>query len=187
VSDSKILVDIQPVYGIFSGQLSVRQYQIRLQNSYPAAEVKVNSKVVDYCPLAVELGYQKDCWWYEGNSLSIMVGIINRSISDLVNIEITSITSNVDSKLVSGFAKKMKRLFDIKQILDNQFSQIYQEEYPNILNAGETGERINYDVTTAVTEIRNFEALYNSAINDVKNLDKLDKGIKQIVLAQLQS
>jgi len=142
---------------------------------------------VDYCPLAVELGYQKDCWWYEGNSLSVTVGIINRSIRDLVNVEITSVTSNVDSKLVSGFAKKMKRLFAIKQMLDNQFPQVYQEEYANVLNAGETGERINYDVTTAVTEIQKFDTLYSAAINDVKNLDKLDKSIKQIVLAQLQS
>jgi hypothetical protein len=161
-------VTIAPVEGSYPGMIEDRAYQIELPGDWPPASVTVNSTNLTFTGQQTE----KPGWRYEGNTLTTVVLTPRYSVHNAVTITVRRASGSLASRAhLDGFPGAIARLHGAYDAMNSVWPETWS---PNILiDAWETGDRLNYHPETARQEIARFPQLYAQSQAAVQSL--LDK------------
>jgi alpha-glucosidase len=163
-----VAVEIAPVAGSYPGMITERAYQLELPGDWPPASVAVNGVSLSFT--GQDTG--KPGWLYEGNTLTTIVTTPRNSVHTPVRIEIRRAAGSLASRSeLDGFAGSVARLHGAYDTLNALFPLGWS---PNVLiDAWQTGDRLNYRPQTAQQEIARFPHVYAESVAAVQDL--LDK------------
>ncbi|HWA95190.1 MAG TPA: TIM-barrel domain-containing protein [Terracidiphilus sp.] len=150
-------VEIGPVEGHFAGMLTHRGYELRLPADWPPASVTVNGIAVKQ---AGPLG--KDGWSYEGNTLTTVIPVASRSVSEKVVIEVHRAAGlTAKRNQLDGFAGAITRL---RGAYDAMHATWPVSDPPDeLIDAMQSGDRLGYHPERAVEEIAHFHEVLPEA------------------------
>jgi alpha-glucosidase len=172
-------IEILPVEGRYPAMLTQRQYEIRLPGSLPPASVSYNGAAVSYTQKPADQG--NATWHYDGNTLTTVIAIPESALSE--RIEIVVEPNPGDARLADGFAGRMARLKAAMDVLNGSWPQGWSPD--SLIEAVQTGERIDLSPTTAVEELQKLNALLPQVITDIQNQKEVDAPTRTRALAHL--
>ncbi|MDR3625893.1 MAG: glycoside hydrolase family 31 protein [Ignavibacteriaceae bacterium] len=147
-TDEKSLnIEIAPIEGEYDGMPEARSYELRLPVSYPPSSVKVNGKEYNFN----EDG-KADSWNYNGNELASYIFTSSFSVHDKINIEVKF--TNSDLSLLSGKKKLFSSLMKVAKAIQLSGWNEGKTNSDSVIAAAQTGERINYNPSSTVTELK---------------------------------
>ena len=94
---------------------------------------------------------------------------------DLVIVAKFSSMKDFDPYWFPGFAGKIARLQQMKELLDNQWGTdtVYQTDYPSFLLAAEAGQMITYDPKSLGNVIEGFSHYLTNGLAEVSKFCRL--------------
>lgn len=104
------------------------------------------------------------------STLSLIINVAEQPVSqDLVVKASYSSLKIYDPYWFPGFAGKLARLQQMKELLDNQWGTdtVYQTDYPSFLIVAETGQMITYEPKSFPVHIEGFQKILTSALGEV--------------------
>jgi hypothetical protein len=86
-----------------------------------------------------------------------------------------------------GYPRCFSRAQTLKDVMDDHFPQVYQEQYPSLLILNEASQNLTTDVSNVVSILSSYDIpnLITNAISEVKSIAALDQDTKSKVAAQL--
>lgn len=186
---SRVTFIIDAAQGRFTGQLTQRAYEVHFLNSWPPTAVTVNGVALSAVPFDA-LPPLVDAWAYDGDTLSLVVYLVTpRPVASPVTVVYTTANALTDPLLVSGYVGRLARALDVKALLDNQWgiTTVYDEDYFDLLNASEAGQRITAAPATAPAELAAFLGSYQAGIAEVKALSALSTAVMAQAVAFLNA
>jgi len=158
-------VSISPVEGHYPGMLLKRGYELRLPADWPPESVTVNGTDLPY-----ERQTGKPGWRYEGNTLTTVATIPERSVTETVTIRIRRPAGSLARRgELDGFAGAMARFRNAYDTINEATASGAPD--PLIL-AMQTGDRLGYHPETASAEITQRRAASSKAVASVQALVK---------------
>ncbi|MGA7525575.1 MAG: TIM-barrel domain-containing protein [Acidobacteriaceae bacterium] len=150
-----LTVSIAPVEGSYPGMIEQRAYQIELPGDWPPASVTVNGTNLAFTGQQTE----KPGWRYEGNTLTTVVLTPRYSVHTGVTVTVSRAPNSLTSRAqLDGFPGAIARLQGAYNALNSVWPTTWS---PNVLiDAWQTGDRLNYHPETAPQEIARFPQLY---------------------------
>jgi hypothetical protein len=146
-NERSLNIEIAPIEGEYPGMPETRSYEIRLQVSYPPTDVKVNGK---------ECKYNEDgnvnSWNYNGSELTSYIITQSLGIHEKVKIEVKYDESNLN--LLSGKKKLLSNLMKVAKAIQIAGWNEGKTNSDTVIYAAQTRERITYNPSTAVTELK---------------------------------
>ena len=173
-SKNKINVEIKPVMGKYKGMLTERAYEIRIINSFPALNIKVNGEEIKY---SSEL--KKNSWTYNGEDLSVRIFTNSFSVNRKVDVAVE--LQKEDPGILSGKKEKIKRLALFTDFLAGKRTFWNQDVWNDgvtpsgpIIRASQIDYLVTKDPDSVDTELKNldnnwYNILSMLKINAVKN------------------
>jgi len=176
LNDAKNVINVvvSPVDGTFTGLPAKRNYRVIINNVYDPTSVLVDGVAVK-------------TWSYLADTLAIEVDTGSIDVTKGTKVSVT-LTRALDKILLSGIPLAINRLKLVKELIDNQWNAVFQEDYEHVILAASTGDRIARLPGAAVAEITQFSKLYATALAEVAALSsntKLSPAIQQKALALL--
>jgi alpha-glucosidase (family GH31 glycosyl hydrolase) len=154
-------VQILPVEGHYPGMLLQRGYELRLTADWPPASVTVNGTNVAY-----ERETGKPGWRYEGNSLTTVVTIPQKSVTEAVTIQINRPAGSLEKRgSLDGFAGAMARFRNAYDSINEATASGAPDA---LILAMQTGDRIGYHPETASSEIAKRQKEFSQAVHSVQ-------------------
>jgi alpha-glucosidase len=147
-------VEIGPVQGHYPGMLTARAYELRLPADWPPAAVTVNGKPLKQSGRSGQDG-TKDGWSFVGNTLTTVIAVPRRSVSEKVIIEVRrapGLTARRNE--LDGFAGAMTRLRAAYDALQQTWPVSSPPDL--LIDAMQTGDRLGYHPERAVQQIEHF-------------------------------
>jgi alpha-glucosidase (family GH31 glycosyl hydrolase) len=200
-NNSTVKFTISAASDNFPGQLTSRAYEIHLRGVFPATSVSVAGSSIAYerfvGDLSVSLAGKKppttNGYTYDGASLSVIIYVREEQslASDFtITVELADSVFSPALAKVNGFAGTLQRFIEAKALLDDQWGiqTVYQDDYPNLLNAASIGERLRARPTEAQQALANDWPTYlASACQELPNISGLNKTLLAQLNAQLCS
>jgi len=177
---NNIVVMVSPPEGNFTGFPTQRNFRVKVQGTYGPAQVAVNGASVPFDVTRTAV----PSWSYDGDNLAVEVITPIAPIATAVTVNVTS-AAPLDANLYSGIPLAINRLYQVKQMLDDQFPSVYQEDYKAVTYGASTGLRMTEYPATSMLEVANFTNLFNSALAQVKALQGLNSTYQSQVVAML--
>ena len=154
-SGDTLTVDIDPVEGSYPGMLPGRGYEIRLPGDWPPASVTANGTKAD--------------WRYEGNTLTTVITVPRASVHTKMRIEIRRAPGSLAQRPhLDGFAGRITRLRAAYDALNSLWPFTWSSQ--PLIDALQTGDRLQYHPETARTEMARFPGVYAQAVADLQAL-----------------
>jgi alpha-glucosidase len=154
-------VEIGPVKigpgGSYPGLLKTRAYELRLPADWPPAAVTVNGK-----PLKQASVNKKDGWSFVGNTLTTVIPVPSGSASEKVIVEVQRAAGLIARRSeLDGFAGSMTRL----RAAYDALQQTWPVSSPPdpLIDAMQTGDRLDYHPGRAIEEIAHFHEVLPEA------------------------
>ncbi len=161
---SVVDVAMQPVKGSFPGMLTSRGLEVRLPGDWPPLSV-----TVDGAPVAYEKQQGKPGWRYDGNTLTTIITIAPRPVTEVVKIEVQrSPELLARSSELSGFAGEMTRYYDAGDAVNHAGSGSAQPD--SLIELLQTGDRLSYTPSSAAEEIARLPQRYKTALADLHQM-----------------
>lgn len=161
-----MVVRVLPVEGRYPGMPAERGYEVRLPNTLPPRRVTWQGR---------EAGFARDGigpapWWsYDGRTLTTVVRVPPSRVSEHVEIAIASPRRwDEGEALTAGVRGRLARLAQAMQILNRTWPKGWAPD--SLVEAAQTGRRIELDPSSAERELRDLERKAGEAIAAVKNL-----------------
>jgi len=146
---------IEPVKGQYDGMLKSRGYEVRLVNTYPPADVKVNGQKYPYNK------YNKaGSWNYDGANLTTCIYLPEFDRNK--RIEITVVSVEDDANKLTGKKGQFKRLADFVSRLGPVDEPAY--EFGIVVRTSQTGLILTQKPELAVTEIGQFDMSWDKSL-----------------------
>ncbi|MDE3201918.1 MAG: DUF5110 domain-containing protein [Acidobacteriota bacterium] len=143
-------VEIGPVEGHFAAMLTHRGYELRLPADWPPVSVTVNGVEVKQ---AGPLG--KGGWSYKGDTLTTVIPVASRSVSEKVVIEVHRAPGlTAKRNLLDGFAGAMTRLRGAYDAMHDTWP--VSDPPDALIDAMQSGDRLGYHPERAMAEIAHF-------------------------------
>jgi len=161
-----LAVTFLPVEGSYPGMLRERHLQVVLPDDWPPVSVMVNGE-----PLRSTADNAAEGWRYEGNTLSTTARTRSYPVNTSVIIVFHRKTGMLQQRaLLNGFPGAIERLRTSLGLLNSTWPVVLP---PNVLiEAAQTGNRIGYAPSTALTEMQQFADQYRQALASVTELHK---------------
>jgi hypothetical protein len=171
-SGDTLTVDIDPVEGSYPGMLTGRGYEIRLPGDWPPASVTANGTKAD--------------WRYEGNTLTTVITVPRASVHTKMRIEIRRAPGSLAQRShLDGFAGRITRLRAAYDALNSLWPFTWSSQ--PLIDALQTGDRLQYHPETARTEMARFPGVYAQAVADLQALiDKANIPSDQVAKMLMQ-
>ena len=143
-------IEIAPIDGSYPGMAATRAYQVRLPADWPPDSVSVDGHPLQYSPAKGATG-----WRYEGNTLTTVIDIPQRSVHErtIVRIHRAPVLFARRPEL-DGFAGAMTRLQEVYDALNHTWPTGWAPD--DLIDAMQTGDRISYKPSTAPSELARF-------------------------------
>ena len=143
-------VEIGPVEGSFPGMRKTRGYQLRLPADWPPERVTVNGVSVKHAGAT-----GKDGWSFEGNTLTSVIPVAAASVAKAITIEVRRAPGMVERRdALDGFAGAMTRLRAAYDAMQQSWPVSQPPEA--LVDAMQSGDRLNYHPEKAVMELAHF-------------------------------
>eukprot|EP00026_Physarum_polycephalum_P002216 Phypoly_transcript_02221.p1 GENE.Phypoly_transcript_02221~~Phypoly_transcript_02221.p1 ORF type:complete len:941 (-),score=116.19 Phypoly_transcript_02221:93-2759(-) len=153
----------------FEGQATQRSYEINLVGAWPASSVSFNGAAIPFLENPPSTPSTSSFWTYDPTSLTLKLLIPSPTpTSQASTAKFTFENSLNDPLLGYGFTRKLARLQECKDLLDDEWGTYYPSNYPNLLIAAGTG--LNSNVSTIYSNVQNFNTLVQSAISELNAL-----------------
>jgi alpha-glucosidase (family GH31 glycosyl hydrolase) len=166
---------IDPVEGKYTGMPDTRNYEVRLVQSFPAKEIRVNGKALVW---GKELA--NNSWIYDGEELTLKMLTGKLSTHSQTTIEIT--LPEADAKLLNDKVGKFKRLFALTKFLAGKRTFWAQNVWNDallpsgiIVRSSQTGYLITMNQDKIVDELKEFETSYAKIISMLKEISSTNK------------
>jgi alpha-glucosidase (family GH31 glycosyl hydrolase) len=158
-------VEIGSVEGGFAGMLKARGFEVRLPADWPPASVTVNGVAIKHAEISGKGG-----WTFEGNTLTTVIPVPSLSTVAKVTVEVRRGEGLTAKRAeLDGFAGKMARL---RGAYDAMNETMPVSEPPDVLvEAMQTGDRLNYHPERAVEEIAHLQKILPQAQAAVTAID----------------
>lgn len=186
LSNTRMQVVVNPLQGqIFS---STRTYEFSFVGVMPANSVTLNGVSLTYVS---QRGSETSGWTYDGSTLTITAWTLTpQSVSSTLTL-LVDLPSGQDLSLgaLSGYTGCIARLQLAKQAYDNEWGTgVYNEDVYTMLTLGESGERIDYEISTAWDEYNSLITDLPTAIDEIRALaGVLDEHAYQKILSWLMT
>jgi alpha-glucosidase (family GH31 glycosyl hydrolase) len=175
---SDLSIEIAPIDGSYPGMAAARAYQVRLPADWPPDSVSVNGHPLQYSPAKGATG-----WRYEGNTLTTVIDIPQRSVHDRTIVRIHRAPMLFARRPeLDGFAGAMTRLQEIYDALNHTWPTGWAPD--DLIDAMQTGDRISYKPSTAPSELARFHQKLPQAIDEVLALHPWTSQEQQDVAAR---
>ena len=143
-------VEIGPVEGSFPGMRKTRGYQLRLPADWPPERVTVNGVSVKHAGAT-----GKDGWSFEGNTLTSVIPVAAASVAKAITIEVRRAPGMAERRdALDGFAGAMTRLRAAYDAMQQSWPVSQPPEA--LVDAMQSGDRLNYHPEKAVMELAHF-------------------------------
>ncbi len=169
-------IEILPVEGRFPGQLTQRQYEIRLPGTLPPESVSYNGTAVPFTHEQVS-----PRWTYEGDTLTTIISVPESAITERIEVLVEPNATNV--VLADGFAGKITRLKAAMEALNRTWPQGWSPD--SLIEAVQTGNRIRLDPSSAAQALQRFNGLVAKAVADIRTMKEIDEPARARALARL--
>ncbi len=154
-------IEIAPIDGSYPGMAATRAYQVRLPADWPPDSVSVNGHPLQYSPAKGATG-----WRYEGNTLTTVIDIPQRSVHERTIVRIHRAPALFARRPeLDGFAGAMTRLQEVYDALNHTWPTGWAPD--DLIDAMQTGDRISYKPSTAPSELARFHQRLPQAIDEV--------------------
>jgi len=161
---SVVDVAMQPAKGSFPGMLTSRGLEVRLPGDWPPLSV-----TVDGAPVAYEKQQGKPGWRYDGNTLTTIITVAPRPVTEGLKIEVQrSQELLARSSELSGFAGEMTRYYDAGDAVNHAGSGSAQPD--SLIELLQTGDRLSYTPSSAAEEIARLPQRYKTALAEVQQM-----------------
>ncbi len=158
-------VEIGPVEGSYPGVMKVRAYELRLPADWPPAAVTVNGTAISQAAVSGKRG-----WTFVGNTLTTVIPIPGSSVAAKVTIEIRRAAGLAARRNeLDGFTGAMTRLRGAYDAL--QQSGPFASAPDPVIDAMQTGDRLDYHPELASEEITHFHSVLYQAQTSVSALE----------------
>jgi len=179
---SEIDVSILPADGNFTGFPTQRNYRVKIQGTYNPSAVTFNGAAVPFDPYQVAV----PSWSYDGNSLSVEVITAPTPVSSTTKVTVVS-SAPLDDILYSGIPLAINRLTQVKGLLDDQWANVYQEDYKDVIYGASTGRRMSYNPSNVTAELAYFNTVFTNAVSQIKALTGLNATTQAMAVAMVSS
>jgi len=150
-----LTVEIAPEEGSYPGMITSRGYELRLPADWPPESVTDNGRPV--------------AWTYDGNTLTTIVHLASRPVSEAVHIEVRRPAGSLAKRgQLDGFAGATARLRSAYDTLNQEWPFTWSPD--PLIDAWQTGDRLSYHPETARTEMAAFAGKYAAAQASVEQL-----------------
>jgi alpha-glucosidase len=173
-------ITISPPAGSFPGIAQKRSYEIRLQGSIPPKSVSLSSRS-SYDVWSVTEDWK---WEYDGSTLTTIIRTPEMNYSGDVVLNVHLNDSSANSALTDNFAAKMHRLNKAKDLINTQWPKEWSPD--TLVHAVQTGNRININPSSAVTELKGLDVAISEVVREIKKLD-IDSTVAKRALLLLKS
>lgn len=172
-SGDTLTVDVDSVEGSYPGMLTSRGYEIRLPGDWPPASVTANGTKAD--------------WRYEGNTLTTVITVPSASVHAKMHIEIRRAPGSLAQRAkLDGFAGRITRLRAAYDALNSLWPFTWSSQ--PLIDALQTGDRLQYHPETARAELARFPGVYSQAVADLQTLvDKANLPDDQLAKLLMQN
>ena len=168
---SLIKIAIEPVQGKYQGMLKERAYEIRLLATYPPKSVEINGEQLEFTTDRSVAGFS-----YNGYELMTIIKTDSYDVNIPKTIKIK--LSDADPKMLYGAKRKMDVLYDLSVFMADHRAiwknKITYDDYP-VINAAQTGLRIDYNPETAESELKDLNKNWDSFIKIITETEALGK------------
>jgi alpha-glucosidase len=155
---------IRPPRGKFDGMLRRRGFEIRLPGDWPPFSVEIDGRSVGF-----EEQEGKQGWRYEGNTLTTIITVSRRSVSETVTVDVHRSPSLLaKSSQLSGFAGEMTRYFKASDTINH--AGLGSVAPNSLIELFQTGDRLMYAPALASEEMARLPTMYRVAVSDVQKL-----------------
>jgi len=155
---NKLVVTVFPAVGNYPGMIKNRNYEIRLVNSLPPTEVKLNGANVRF-----NNELKNSSWNYDGEKLTAAVLTAKESVSKKLVFEFTF--PQEDASLLNGKAGQFKRLYSFVKFLAGTKTFWDQSNWNDgetnsgiIVKSSQTGILLAKNPKNAAAELKNFDS-----------------------------
>ena len=157
-------VEIGPVEGGFPGMLKARGYTLKLPADWPPSSVTVNGVAVKQAEATGKGG-----WSFEGNTLTTIIPVASLSTASKVTIEVHRAAGLMAKRGdLDGFNGAMARLRGTYDALNMTPPAAAPPDI--LINAMQTGDRMDYHPELAQKEIAHFHEILPQAQSAVDKL-----------------
>jgi alpha-glucosidase (family GH31 glycosyl hydrolase) len=179
---NNIQIQVLPVDGNFSGFPVQRNYRIKIQGTYNPSGVSFNGNTVPFDPYKLAV----PSWSYDGNTLSVEVITAPTPVSSSTSVVVTS-SAPLDDALYGGIPLAINRLAQVKGLLDDQWENVFQEDYPAVIYGASTGRRMSFNPSNVTNELAYFGTVFTDAMSQIKALTGLNATTQAMALALVAS
>jgi len=159
-------VEIAPVSGRYSGIPLKRGYEVRLPGDWPPASVTVNGTTLTYNRHAGGERHGSGGWRYVGNSLTTIIAIPQKSITEAITIRVHRPGGSLHKRAeLDGFAGALARFRNAYDTINEATASGAPD--PLIL-AMQTGDRLSYHPEIAAAEIAQRQRVSAAAVAAVQ-------------------
>jgi alpha-glucosidase len=159
-------VEIAPAQGRYSGIPLKRGYEVRLPGDWPPASVTVNGTTLTYNRHAGGERHGSGGWRYDGNSLTTIIAIPQKSITEAITIRVHRPGGSLHTRAeLDGFAGALARFRNAYDTINEATASGAPD--PLIL-AMQTGDRLSYHPEIAAAEIAQRQQVSAAAVAAVQ-------------------
>lgn len=169
---------ISPIRGSYRGMLTERGYEIRLPGTWPPERVREGSAVIPFSQTTKTSPH----WSYDGDMLTTLISLPRSSVHAGVEIVITP-PHGADADLLQGVPGALTRLHEAMEILDRAWPKGWSPD--NLIGAAQTGDRINYNPSSAKAELERLARDMPSIMDTIRKMD-VDPELIKRALAHLE-
>lgn len=183
-------VTIQAVNGSFDDIPSSRVYVIELRAALPIATASVNGHFLKL--RGIDGHDQAEGFTYDAKTLSAIIVVRVPNVHQTTHVSITHIAASPKldtAALLHGDAVGLFARFQVvKSLLDNQWSPdsgatVFMSDYPHLIAASETVQRIQYAPERVLDELSAFQSHSAAARDELGKLSGLKEPIRAQALA----
>jgi hypothetical protein len=170
---------VSAVDGNFPGMFQEYSYEITFVNMLPPSQILVNGVIVPYDPSG---NPDKNGWRFDGNKLNVILTLATSYPRNQKLQAQVQLSQAINWGLVSGVQQKIARAQAVETLFDYQWgtsTQIWQEDYVDVLYLAMLGDRMTSQVTTVPALLATVNGLLQGAQSEVAALNTAPNVIAQ--------
>jgi hypothetical protein len=164
---SNVELTVNPVTGSFVGMRLQRSYQFYFTNVFPANNVQVNGKSINFVADPLD-DFSTDFWTYDRSSLAVLVNLATQYPVNTPVVAKLSFTY-ANSATTRSLSRRIDRAQACKDLLDVEWGKYFPSDYPSVLLV--TDYALNATASEVTPDyIAKFTQLFGRAVAEVTTL-----------------
>ena len=185
-NNKTITLTVDPVDGHYKGMPEKRSYVIQIANSWPASEIMVDGKKMNFT-----INHDQYGWWYDGMKFSTIIHLPDYSVHKALKV-IIHFDHNIHSPLLNGMRGNIARIQTAVHLLERlSGNNILIANYRGdlwapreLISLYQTGRRIELKPSSAYEELVQFHKELPKIMKKIPHMHAqrllIDKSMEQL-------